>query len=102
MVFGEMGVQLHNKAARGQSFSPEEQMQLDDRYSAQDQAEIAEYDLTSPMTLETLSAQINSVLAQLAATTKRIQELTAENAALQRKVIMYRRRLAQQVNRQPG
>jgi hypothetical protein len=64
-------------------------------YAAQDRVEMAELGLPAAETMASLQAQINAVLAQLAATTRQIQELTEENKALRREIAVVRQQLVQ-------
>jgi len=101
MVSDELGKQLHDRATRGQDLSPEEQEQLAAWYAAQDRAEMAELGLPASETTASLQAQINAVLAQLASTTRQIQELTEENKALRREIAVVRQQLVQRAVLQP-
>jgi peptidoglycan hydrolase CwlO-like protein len=96
MVPDDLGRQLHDRATRGETLSPEEQSQLDEWYMTQDRAETGDLGLTVPAEeVTTLQAQIDSALAQLATITQRIQEITEENQALRREIAALRRQLAQ-------
>jgi len=103
MISNELGKQLHARAVRGETLSSEEQAQLEGWYAAQDRAETARLSSnTSAKTVESLQAEIDSALAQLADTIKRIQEISAENAALRRENTALLRQLAQRSILQPA
>jgi len=95
MISDEVGKQLHDKATRGESLSPEERTQLENWYALQDNAESKELGLSATeKTLTTLQGQVDAALAQLVVVTKRIQEIAIENEALRREVASLRRQLA--------
>jgi hypothetical protein len=102
MVPDELGKQLHARAVRGETLSSEEQAQLEDWYAAQDRAEANRLNSNiSAKTVELLQAEIDSALAQLADTIKRIQEVYAENTALRRENAALLRQLAERSMLQP-
>jgi len=105
MVSNELGKQLHARAVRGETLSSEEQAQLEDWYAAQDRAEAARLNANATAKAkameESLQAEINSALTQLADTIKRIQEISAENAALRRENAALLRQFAQRSMLQP-
>jgi len=93
MISDELGQRLHNRAALNQSLSAEEEAQLQAWYDAMDRAEAAGTCDPSAAQAET-EAQIKDLLAQIAATTTRLQRLHAENEALRRENDELRRRVA--------
>jgi predicted nucleic acid-binding Zn-ribbon protein len=82
--------------------SSEELGELAVGYAAQDRAETAALGLSLPKTTAALQAQIDVVLVQVAAATRRIQELTEENKALRGEITLTRRQLVQQATLQPA
>lgn len=94
--------QLHLRAACGEPLTPTEQAQLQAWYAAQEMAEMAMLKLeTSSVDIATLQTQINAMLAQIATATYKIKQLTDENEALRRDVVLLRRQLHQQAILQP-
>lgn len=102
MVSDERGKQLHDRATRGQVLSPKEQMQLKAWYEAQDRAEMAELGLPVSETTASLRTQVDAVLVQLATTTRRIQELVAENETLRHEIAVLRRQWTERAILQPA
>ena len=97
MIADELGKQLHDRAARGESLTAADQAQLDEWYALQDSAEHRTLGLTAAeKTLAMLRAQVDAALAQLTTATKRIQDVSAENENLRRDIASLRRQLAQQ------
>jgi hypothetical protein len=102
MVSNEIGQQLHSRAIRRETLSADEQAQLEEWYAEMDRAEAARLNSNaSGKTIESLQVEIDSALAQLADTIKRIQEISAENAALRRENDALLRQLAQRSMLQP-
>ena len=87
--------ELHDRATRGETLSPEEQAQLEQWYALEDEIEdnILET-TTAEKTKAAMQAQIETTLRQLRVVTKRIQEVTSENEALRQEIISLRRQLA--------
>jgi hypothetical protein len=103
MVTDDFGKQLHNRVARGEALSTEEQAQLEDWYATQDRIEMDQLGLTvTTETVASLQIQIDSALTLLATITKRIQEIAEENQALRREIAALCRQLAQQDSLQPA
>ena len=98
MVSDELGKQLHDRATRGEALSAQERASLETWYAAQDRAELDALDLTTPETVTILQAQVDSVLEQLEAAARRIQELAQENDRLRGEIATLHRRLAQQAS----
>ena len=87
--------QLHDRATRGETLSPEERSQLEEWYAAQDRAEADDLGLTaSAETIAALQAQIASALEQLVAVAQQMQKTNEENQALRREIAALRRQLA--------
>jgi len=95
--------QLHVRSAKGEPLSNAEQQQLAAWYAAQEQAEkvtlqgVATADHSS-----TSQAQVDLLLAQIAATTARIKQLTDENALLRQEIAQLRRQLTKPTLLQPA
>lgn len=102
MLSDKRGKEVHDRFTRGQPLSPEEQRELEAWYAAQDGAEMAELNSPASKPSASLQAKVDGVLKQLAATTQRIQELTAENEALRREIATFRHQLAQRAALQPA
>ena len=90
MTSDEVGMQLHDRATRGEMLNPEEQSQLEKWYTLQDTQE--SYLLQSvnsiPDILQIRTA-IDTALAQLTATTQRIQKITEENSTLRHEILKF-------------
>ncbi len=92
MVSDMLGGQLHDRVTREERLFDVELAQLNEWYAGHDKAETLELDLP-PMAMGSaeLQAQIDVMLAQLAAITKRIQEIATENDLLRQDIIALRR-----------
>ena len=103
MISDEVGRQLHDRASRSGSLSTEERQQLDEWFSAQDQAESA---LLSPQgvdpALADLRGRVDSALEQVGAVTRNIQRLSADNDSLRRENAALRRQLASRPVSEPA
>ena len=90
MTSDEVGMQLHDQATRGWDAEPREQSQLEKWYTLQDTQE--SYLLQSvnsiPDILQIRTA-IDMALAQLTATTQRIQKITEENSTLRHEILKF-------------
>ncbi len=90
------GAQLHDKATRGVALSAAERERLDAWYAAQDAAEQALLGQDAPsLTVAVLHSQIAAAVAQLQVAARRVNELAAQNAALQEENAALHHRLAQ-------
>jgi hypothetical protein len=99
----DSGRQLHDRATRGETLSADEQALLANWYTSQDQAEsIALARTSETLNLDAVRAQIEVALAQLAATSQRMQELSAENSILRREVAELRREVLRRQIPQPA
>lgn len=88
--------ELHDRATRGETLTPEEQAQLQAWYDEQDQAEFQQLGLAASTSDDSaLHNQINAALEQLAAATTQIQTLAAENEVLRRENLALRRQLSE-------
>ena len=102
MTAEEMGKHLHDQATRGVVLATEAQALLAARYAQLDDEESRQLAGAPPLaTLVELQTQVDHALAQLGATTQRIQTLAAENDQLRREVVALQRQLAQKRAVQP-
>lgn len=97
MVKDDVGMQLHDRATRGEELTSEEQKLLEDWYSAQDRAEIELLGLPTKESTaaDSLRPQVDSALAQLTTVTEHINTLANENERLRRENASLRRNLAE-------
>jgi peptidoglycan hydrolase CwlO-like protein len=103
MSTDELMKQLHDKATRGVVLSPAEQTQLATWYVQQDQEEDALLAHTVPTApIVALQTQVDSAVAQLLATTRRIQDLVAYNDSLRRDIAALQQQLTQSSSPQPA
>jgi predicted RNase H-like nuclease (RuvC/YqgF family) len=93
MTPDELGMSLHDRATRGLPLSPEEERQLQDWYDEKDREEAAMLKRNAGTAQTVTQADVDAVLEQIAAATKRIQELTRENEALRQNVTALRSQL---------
>ncbi|MEZ4620248.1 MAG: hypothetical protein R2867_32730 [Caldilineaceae bacterium] len=94
--------QLHVRKAKGESLTDYEQEQLATWYAQQEQKERAMLQSASSLDqLSPLQRQIDTMLAQIGATTTQIQHLTAENRQLRQEIKRLEVRLAQQTALHP-
>jgi hypothetical protein len=83
--------------------SPAEQTQLAAWYAQQDQEEEALLARVAPSPpLVVLQTQVDSAVAQLLATTQRIQDLVAHNDSLRRDIATLQQQLTQSSSPQPA
>jgi len=95
----EVARQLHDKATRGGTLSPEERACLEKWYAQQDQEENAALaGALSSQPIAALRAQVDVAVGQLGAVTHRIQALTAESETVRQENAALRRQLAQRFN----
>ncbi len=88
--------QLHDRATRGETPSPEERAQLEEWYAAQDRAEADDLGLTtSDETIAALQAQIALALEQVVTAARQIQKTDEENQVLRRENAALHRQLVQ-------
>ena len=95
MVSDEVGVELHERATRGEQLSAEEQAQLEAWYAAQDEAEADLLGSSEVQEIASLESQVENAAVQLSSVTARIQQVMAENQALRREVAALRKQLAE-------
>jgi hypothetical protein len=96
MNSNELGQQLHDKATRGASLTPQEQNSLDAWYAQEDATE--KESLHSGGNGENVGAireQVDAALEQLGVAIRRVQEIAAANESLRQEVSALQHRLAQ-------
>lgn len=94
----EEALRLHDRAARGESLTGEETVQLETWYAAQDAAEARELASASTAPVD-LTQRIHASLEQIAEATRHIQQTVADNDSLRREIATLRLELAQQATR---
>lgn len=100
----EIGIELHDRATRGDKLTAAEQAELEAWYKMEDEAEaallgqseIADNPIASKETIALLRQQINTILADLAEKTTQIQLLTEQNQSLRDENASLRQFLVQQ------
>lgn len=103
MNANDVGERLHDRAPRGVELTAEEQAQLNDWYVQRDRAESAVLSQpTSAQPLDALHAQVDRVMVQLGDVTRRIQTLSAANAAVRTESAELQRRLVSKLAAQPA
>src|SRR5690349_19391662 len=89
------GQALHDRATRGLPLTEEEQAQLADWYAALDRDEVFVVPGGSEVeSLLSLQAEVHSGVRRLLTAAQRIQELTDQNDALRREIVVLQQRLA--------
>ena len=98
-MINETLLKLHDRATRGEQLTAEEQMQLEQWYVTEDEAEMQML-AQSPIQISTtssdiasLQSQLEAALSQLAAATQQIQKVTLENKALRQEITELKQRL---------
>ncbi len=91
----DIGKDLHDRATRGESLSPDEHRQLEAWYAAHDAAEARDLAAADPQD-KSLEAQIRATLSQITRVTQQLQDGIAENAALRREIASLRLQLAEE------
>ncbi len=94
----EEALQLHDRFARGEVLTAEENARLEAWYAAQDAAEVQILGSAATETAP-LGARIHASLQQVAETARHIQRTLTENDSLRREIASLRRELAQQTAR---
>jgi peptidoglycan hydrolase CwlO-like protein len=95
MISDELGIQLHERATRGEVLTTGEQKQLENWYALQDSAESSLLkSATAEPDVSELRSQVEVVLSQLTAITQRIQQVTLENEKLRREIAALHQQLA--------
>ena len=94
MTSNEVGMQLHDRATKGETLTPDEQSQLENWYTIQD---MQESELLEPQNALSdnshLRTQIDTVLDRLTSTIQRIQKITAENETIRDEIGALRQQL---------
>ncbi len=101
MMENAKGLELHDRATRGESLTPEEATQLTSWYAQQNVLE-SEY-LSRPQLepeLGELKDQVNTTLEQLTVVSQRIQQVARENETLRQEIALLQRRVAQRYSLQ--
>ncbi len=94
MTSDELGMQLHDRATRGEALAAEEQSQLEQWYASQDAMESDLLQHTSAkLDVSELWTQVEAALAQLTTVTQRIQQITMENEVLRREIAVLQQQL---------
>lgn len=101
MEENEIGLELHDRATRGEVLTSEEEEQLASWYAQQDAAE-SQY-LSQSQTeslLVELQDQVKSTLAQLTTVSQRIQQVAHENETLRQEISLLQQQVAQRYSMQ--
>jgi hypothetical protein len=97
MTPDDLGKQLHDRATRGQPLTAEERDLLAEWYRRLDEEEARQFvEAPAAPTQSATRAEIDKLLAQLAASTERMRVVAAENEKLHREIEDLHRQLAQQ------
>jgi hypothetical protein len=87
MITDEVGRQLHDRATRGGSLTPEEHASLEAWYARQDAEDMARLAAAPlPPATAALRERVTATLAQLVHVTQRVHALALENERLHRQV----------------
>lgn len=91
----KVGMQLHDRATRGEVLTAEERSQLENWYIVQDaqESESLQQSATLPDVFQ-LRVQIDAALANLTLTAQRIQQATAENETIRDEIAVLRQQLS--------
>lgn len=99
MISDKIGLQLHDRATKGEPLIGDEKAQLEAWYAQQDSTE--SYSVkTADNAVGALRLQIESALLQLMKITQRIQQVAAENEAIRLENQSIKLQLAQSLGRQ--
>ncbi len=91
----DIGKDLHDRATRGESLSPDERRRLEAWYAAHDAAEARDL-AAEDAQHKSLEAQIKATLSQITRVTQQLQDGIAENAALRKEIASLRLRLSEE------
>lgn len=98
MIPNEIGLQLHDRATRGEELSAKERTQLEIWYSAQDVAEQKYLGMESNAdSVTTLRADIEAALSRLETLTSQVHVTSNENERLRSEIQILRRQVAMQL-----
>ena len=93
--------ELHDRATRGLALTAAEQIQLDNWYAEQDEAEHRRFaSAATTQNIAGLQAQIKAGLAQVVLVTQQIQDLMHQNEELQGEVTSLKNQLTQRLTAQ--
>lgn len=94
MIADNLGIVLHDKATRGLPLTVSEQLQLEQWYAEQDQAEalMLAPNQSSLVNMQ-LQAKVDNTLQQLVSLAKRMQEIVLENQILRQEITTLRQQL---------
>jgi len=92
----QLGLQLHDRATRGEPLTSEETLQLETWYAQRDSIEHQQLIISVAPTanLAALQSQIEALLIQLTSMTQRIQQIASENEVLRQENAALRQQLA--------
>ncbi len=99
MISDKIGIQLHDKATKGEPLTDKEKAQLEAWYAQQDSTESYPAK-ASDNTVGALRLQIESALSLVMKITQRIQQVAAENEAIRLENQSIKLQLAQSLGRQ--
>ena len=87
MISDQLGGSLHDRASRGKSLSAVEMQQLEAWYEEKDVQETQQLRMPEvPVDCMELQTQINAALDKIRTVSQRIQQVSAENAALRHNI----------------
>lgn len=96
MISDDLGKQLHDRATRGQSLTPEERNLLAEWYRRLDEQEARQFaEAPTAPTQSATHAEIDKLLTQLALSAQQMRTLAAENEKLRQEIEELHRQLAQ-------
>lgn len=91
----DIGLQLHDRATRGEALTPEERSQLEDWYLLQDAEEselLQQSDIVTD--IAQLQSRIDTALSNIALTTQRIQQVVSENKTIRNEIATLQQQLS--------
>ena len=97
MIPNELGLQLHDRATRGEQLNTDELAQLDTWYAVQDQAELKE--LSSGENIVDMAAlreEIDAALLRLETLTGQVRRVAGENEQLRSEISVLRQQVSMQ------